>query len=58
VFWGLHYRYRATTEDGWEPEKTIQRYENDYNLKSIVFLQWHKANSQAVKSENKGDRLL
>lgn len=38
--------------------KTIKRYEKEYNLKSMVFLQWHKANSQALQSgsnENKID---
>jgi hypothetical protein len=37
--------------------KTIQRYENDYNLKSMVFLQWHKANSQAVQSEPNAKKI-
>jgi hypothetical protein len=37
--------------------KTIQRYENDYNLKSIVFLHWHKANSQALQSETNAKKI-
>jgi hypothetical protein len=37
--------------------KTIERYENDYNLKSMVFLQWHEANSKAVQSEPNAKKI-
>jgi hypothetical protein len=37
--------------------KTIKRYESDYNLKSIVFLQWHKANSQALQEKNNAKKI-
>jgi hypothetical protein len=37
--------------------KTIKRYESDYNLKSIVFLQWHKANSQPLQEKNKAKKI-
>jgi len=30
--------------------KTIQRYEQSYNLKNICFLQWHKANAKRAHS--------
>jgi len=37
--------------------KTIKRYEKEYNLKSMVFLQWHKANSQALQSETNAKKI-
>jgi hypothetical protein len=32
-------------------KKTIQRYEQNYNLKSFIFLRWHKAQAKKVASE-------
>jgi DNA-binding XRE family transcriptional regulator len=38
--------------------KTIERYENDYNLKSIVFLQWHKANKANTLQEKNNAKKI
>ena len=37
--------------------KTIKKYEKEYNLKAMVFLQWHKANSQAVHLEPNAKKI-